>query len=79
MPGQDFEVEAGITLEESASGTAVELKREAVEHDAQSVPHRTPPTLRVPPTARKKKLFETLAGESQFDPRSHFGTTTEAA
>jgi len=194
MPGQNFEVEAGITLEESASGTEVELKLEAVEHDAQGVPHRVPRTLRVrvpkgavtgqrlriagkggkgfdggrdgdlylnirlaphrlfradghdlyvdlplapweavlgasvkvptldgtvrlkvpasskagqhlrlsqrglpkregagdlyavlqitvppAPTAREKELFQTLAGESQFDPRSHFGTTTEAA
>jgi len=31
------------------------------------------------PTAREKALFQTLAGESQFDPRSHFGTTTAAA
>ena len=31
------------------------------------------------PTAREKKLFQTLAGESQFDPRSQFGSTTEAA
>ena len=197
MPGQDFEVEARITLEESASSTVVELKLEvveAVEHDAQGVPHRVPRTLRVrvpkgaitsqrlriadkagkgfdggrdgdlylnispashrlfradgldlyvdlplapweavldanievptldgrvrlkvaagseagqhlrlsqrgppkrvaagnlyavlqvtvlpAPTARERALFQTLARESQFDPRSHFGSTTEAA
>lgn len=47
MPGQDFELDARITLEEAARGTEVELKLEALEHDAQGVPRRVPRTLRV--------------------------------
>jgi len=47
MPGQDFEVEARITLEQAAHGTEVELNLEAVEHDDQGVPRRVPRTLRV--------------------------------
>jgi len=47
MPGQDYVVEARITLEQAARGTEVELNLEVVEHDADGVPHRMPRTLRV--------------------------------
>lgn len=47
MPGQDYDVEARITLEQAARGTEVELNLEVVEHDADGVPHRMPRTLRV--------------------------------
>ena len=47
MPGQDFEVEARITLEQAARGTEVELNLEAVEHDEQGALRRVPRTLRV--------------------------------
>ena len=47
MPGQDYEVDARITLEQAARGTEVELNLDAVEHDEQGVPHRVPRTLRV--------------------------------
>jgi curved DNA-binding protein len=47
MPGQDYEVDARITLEQAAHGTEVELNLDAVEHDEHGVPHRVPRTLRV--------------------------------
>jgi len=47
MPGQDFEVDTRITLEQAAQGTEVELNLNVVEHDAQGVPRRVPQTLRV--------------------------------
>lgn len=47
MPGQDYDVEARITLEQAARGTEVELNLEVVEHDADGVPRRMPRTLRV--------------------------------
>jgi len=47
MPGQDFEVDTRITLEQAASGTEVELNLNVVEHDEHGVPRRVPKTLRV--------------------------------
>lgn len=47
MPGQDYVVEARITLEQAARGTEVEVNLEVVEHDADGVPRRMPRTLRV--------------------------------
>ncbi len=47
MPGQDFEVDTRITLEQAARGTEVELNLNVLEYDDQSVARRVPQTLRV--------------------------------
>ena len=47
MPGQDFEVDARITLEQAARGTELELNLSVTEHDERGAPRRVPTTLRV--------------------------------
>ena len=47
MPGQDYEVDTRITLEQAARGAEVELDLTVIEHDERGVPRRVPTTLRV--------------------------------
>jgi curved DNA-binding protein len=47
MPGQDYEVDTRITLEQAARGTEVELNLTMIEHDERGLPRRVPRTLRV--------------------------------
>jgi len=47
MPGQDYEVTAGISLEEAYRGTEVELNLTVPEYDAKGLLHRVPRTFKV--------------------------------
>ena len=47
MPGQDYEVTAGISLEEAYRGTEVELNLTVPEYDAKGLLHRVPRIFKV--------------------------------
>lgn len=47
MPGQDYEVNAHITLEEAFAGTELDLNLSVTEHDERGLPRKSSKTLKV--------------------------------